>query len=196
MAKNKPYTVVYVYAPSQFKDAYMDGKIIPEVKIGETTADANDCDSCMHAALKRINQYSTGFKEYMYLLQWFVFPYKKGIDNQIRKILAKCIYKLKTSQDQKKPFKHDERLTHIGKEYVYNVSIAQVNTAISVYKLKAKIEELMRDPAIDNNFKIRLKRIMESILSDLGAIVDEGPQDKEELDETLQFKISLLDKLY
>lgn len=89
--------------------------------------------------------------------------------------MAKCIYKLKTSDNVKKPFTHDKRLTHIGKEYVYNVSIAQVNTAISVYKLKNKIEELMIDPAIDSNFKIRLKRIMESILSDLGTIVEEAP---------------------
>lgn len=68
MAKEKQYTVVYVYTPSKYKDDYMAGKIIPEVKIGETTCDYNDCDNCMQAALKRINQYSTGFKEYMYLL--------------------------------------------------------------------------------------------------------------------------------
>jgi len=60
MAKKKkiehPFTVVYVYAPEQYKQAYMEGKEIPRVKIGETYADANDCQTCMEASMKRINQ--------------------------------------------------------------------------------------------------------------------------------------------
>jgi len=33
----------------------MAGKSIPRVKIGETYADADDCQTCMEAAMKRIN---------------------------------------------------------------------------------------------------------------------------------------------
>ena len=92
MAKTKkiehPFTVVYVYAPEQYKADYMAGKTIPRVKIGETYADADDCQTCMEASMKRINQQSTSFDEYNYLLQWFVFPYKEGTDIAIRKILT------------------------------------------------------------------------------------------------------------
>lgn len=60
MAKKKkiehPFTVVYVYAPEQYKADYMAGKTIPRLKIGETYADADDCQTCMEASMKRINQ--------------------------------------------------------------------------------------------------------------------------------------------
>jgi len=55
-AKEHPYTVVYVYAPAKYKDAYMKGIAIPDIKIGETTSDYDDCKSCMIEAMKRINQ--------------------------------------------------------------------------------------------------------------------------------------------
>jgi hypothetical protein len=51
-----PFTVVYVYAPEQYKDDYMSGKAIPRIKIGETYADKDDYYTCMEAAMKRINQ--------------------------------------------------------------------------------------------------------------------------------------------
>ena len=38
-----PFTVVYVYAPEQYKNAYMKGESIPRLKIGETYSDADDC---------------------------------------------------------------------------------------------------------------------------------------------------------
>ena len=60
MAKKKkiehPFTVVYVYAPEQYKASYMKGEPIPRLKIGETYADADDCQTCMEASMKRINQ--------------------------------------------------------------------------------------------------------------------------------------------
>jgi len=71
----------------------------------------------MIEAMKRINQQSTSFKEYMYLLQWFVFPYKKGTDDAIRNILTNDIYKRVSSKkiDNANDGKiKDERLTKIG----------------------------------------------------------------------------------
>ena len=185
MAKKKkiehPFTVVYVYAPEQYKQAYMEGKEIPRVKIGETYADANDCQTCMEASMKRINQQSTSFEEYNYLLQWFVFPFKEGTDIAIRKILTENIYHLSSSakidnvNDMKiKRYGEDKRQSKIGQEFAYKVSIAQVNTAVSAYKLKAKMEELIVDPKIDPAFKVRLRNIVEEMLENLDDVVEES----------------------
>lgn len=185
MAKKKkiehPFTVVYIYAPEQYKQAYMEGKEIPRVKIGETYADANDYQTCMEASMKRINQQSTSFEEYNYLLQWFVFPYKEGTDIAIRKILTENIYHLSSSakidnvNDMKiKRYGEDKRQSKIGQEFAYKVSIAQVNTAVSAYKLKAKMEELIVDPKIDPAFKVRLRDIVSEMLENLDEVVEES----------------------
>ena len=185
MAKKKkiehPFTVVYVYAPEQYKQAYMEGKAIPRVKIGETYADADDCHTCMEASMKRINQQSTSFEEYNYLLQWFVFPFKEGTDIAIRKILTEDIYHLSSSTKidnvnklKNKRYGEDKRQTKIGQEFAYNVSIAQVNTAVSVYKLKAKMEELIMDRGIDPAFKERLKDLLADMLKSLDEVVEES----------------------
>lgn len=185
MAKKKkiehPFTVVYVYAPEQYKQAYMEGKEIPRVKIGETYADANDCQTCMEASMKRINQQSTSFEEYNYLLQWFVFPFKEGTDIAIRKILTENIYHLSSSAKidnvnnmKIKRYGEDKRQSKIGQEFAYKVSIAQVNTAVSAYKLKAKMEELIVDPKIDPAFKVRLRNIVEEMLENLDDVVEES----------------------
>lgn len=185
MAKKKkiehPFTVVYVYAPEQYKQAYMEGKEIPRVKIGETYADANDCQTCMEASMKRINQQSTSFEEYNYLLQWFVFPFKEGTDIAIRKILTENIYHLSSSakidnvNDMKiKRYGEDKRQSKIGQEFAYKVSIAQVNTAVSAYKLKAKMEELINDRGIDPAFKVRLRGIITDMLENLDDVVKES----------------------
>ena len=185
MAKKKkiehPFTVVYVYAPEQYKQAYMEGKEIPRVKIGETYADANDCQTCMEYYMKRINQQSTSFEEYNYLLQWFVFPFKEGTDIAIRKILTENIYHLSSSAKidnvnnmKIKRYGEDKRQSKIGQEFAYKVSIAQVNTAVSAYKLKAKMEELIVDPKIDPAFKVRLRNIVEEMLENLDDVVEES----------------------
>lgn len=187
MAKKKkiehPFTVVYVYAPEQYKPDYMAGKSIPRVKIGETYADADDCQTCMEAAMKRINQQSTSFEEYNYLLQWFVFPFKEGTDIAIRKILTENIYHLSSSAKidnvnhmKIKRYGEDKRQSKIGQEFAYKVSIAQVNTAVSAYKLKAKMGELIQDKGIDPAFKIRLKDIMAEMLENLDEVVEESQQ--------------------
>lgn len=196
MAKQYPYIVVYVYAPEQYKEDYLSGKEIPSVKIGETGSEKDDCKTCMKAAMKRIEQQSTSFGEYMYLLQWFVFPFKKGTDNEIRDILSNEIYHLTSSKkiDLKKN-KDDNRITKIGKEFVYNVNIAQVNTAISVYKLKAKMEELIHDRGIDPAFKKRLKRIVPELLSELGDVIDESGQSYKTLPVHEKMKIFLQSNL-
>lgn len=176
-----PFTVVYVYAPEQYKDAYMKGKSIPRVKIGETYADADDCQTCMEASMKRINQQSTSFEEFNYLLQWFVFPYKPGTDAAIRQILTEDIYHLVSSKKvdninklKNKKYGEDKRQSKIGQEFAYKVSMAQVNTAVSAYKLKAKMEELIMDKAIDPAFKERLQTIVDDMLKCLDEIVDES----------------------
>ena len=181
--QDHPFTVVYVYAPEQYKASYMEGKEIPRVKIGETYADADDCQTCMEASMKRINQQSTSFEEYNYLLQWFVFPYKEGTDIAIRKILTENIYHLSSSAKidnvnhlKNKRYGEDKRQTKIGQEFAYKVSIAQVNTAVSVYKLKAKMEELILDRGIDPAFKIRLKSIIDEMLENLDDVVKESKQ--------------------
>ena len=185
MAKKKkiehPFTVVYVYAPEQYKADYMAGKTIPRVKIGETYADADDCQTCMEASMKRINQQSTSFEEYNYLLQWFVFPYKEGTDIAIRKILTENIYHLSSSSKidnvnnlKKKRYGEDKRQTKIGQEFAYRVNIAQVNTAVSAYKLKAKMEELINDKGIDPAFKARLRGIITDMLENLDDVVKES----------------------
>lgn len=188
MAKKKkkiehPFTVVYVYAPEQYKPDYMAGKSIPRVKIGETYADAEDCQTCMEAAMKRINQQSTSFEEYNYLLQWFVFPYKEGTDIAIRKILTENIYHLSSSAKidnvnhlKAKRYGEDKRQSKIGQEFAYKVSIAQVNTAVSAYKLKAKMEELILDRGIDPAFKVRLKDLLDEMLETLDDVVKESKQ--------------------
>lgn len=194
MAKKKkkiehPFTVVYVYAPEQYKQAYMDGKEIPRLKIGETYADADDCQTCMEAAMKRINQQSTSFEEYNYLLQWFVFPYKEGTDIAIRKILTENIYHLSSSAKidnvnnlKIKRYGEDKRQSKIGQEFAYRVSIAQVNTAVSAYKLKAKMEELIVDPKIDPAFKVRLKDLVSEMLENLDEVVEESRQYMDDID--------------
>lgn len=178
--KEYPFTVVYIYAPEQYKDDYMQGKQIPNLKIGETGCELDDCQTCMEVAMKRINQQSTGFKEYMYLLQWFVFPYKQGIDKEIRKILTEDIYHLTTSERidkvNTKSNNKDIRRTKIGYEFTYDVSLSQVNTAISVYKLKSKMEELINDRSIDPSFKIRLKDMINELLENLDDVIDESAQ--------------------
>ena len=188
MAKKKskiehPFTVVYVYAPEQYKQAYMEGKEIPRVKIGETYADADDCQTCMEAAMKRINQQSTSFEEFNYLLQWFVFPYKQDTDVAIRKILTENIYHLSSSAKidsvnklKSKRYGEDKRQTKIGNEFAYRVSISQINTAIAVYKLKAKMEELLIDKGIDPAFKIRLRDLLSDMLENLDDVVKESTQ--------------------
>lgn len=188
-AKEHPYTVVYVYAPEQYKQAYMRGRAIPNVKIGETVADSNDCKTCMDAAMKRINQQSTGFREYMYLLQWFVFPYKKGTDEAIRKILTEDIYHKTTSKKLDNVKLKDSRTTKIGQEFAYNVSMPQVNTAISVYKLKTKMEELINDRGIDPAFKKRLNRLISELIVNLDEITDESAQNEVNLPLSEQEKI-------
>ena len=109
----------------------MEGKEIPRVKIGETYADADDCQTCMEAAMKRINQQATSFEEFNYLLQWFVFPYKQDTDVAIRKILTENIYHLTSSAKidsvnklKSKRYGEDKRQTKIGNEFAYKVSIA------------------------------------------------------------------------
>lgn len=190
--KNYPYIVVYVYAPEQYKKEYMQGKSIPNVKIGETGSMKDDCKTCMEAAMKRINQQSTGFKEYMYLLQWFVFPYKKNTDDAIRKILTEDIYSLKSSKKiDKKSDDDDSRRTKIGQEFAYNVNIAQVNTAVSVYKIKAKMEELIDDRGIDPAFKKRLKQMVKELIESLDEVIDESAQVLRELPISEQRKIHL-----
>ena len=186
MAKKKskiehPFTVVYVYAPEQYKNAYMKGESIPRLKIGETYSDADDCQSCMEAAMKRINQQSTSFEEFNYLLQWFVFPYKQDTDVAIRKILTENIYHLASSAKidsvnklKSKRYGEDKRQTKIGNEFAYKVSIAQVNTAVAVYKLKAKMEEL--DRGIDPAFKVRLRELLDEMLENLDDVVKESQQ--------------------
>lgn len=135
----------------------------------------DDCKTCMEAAMKRINQQSTGFKEYMYLLQWFVFPFKKNTDDAIRKILTEDIYKLSSSKKiDKKQDDDDARRTKIGQEFAYNVNIAQVNTAVSVYKLKSKMEELISDKGIDPIFKKRLKEMIKNLIQSLDDVIDES----------------------
>lgn len=190
--KEKNFTVVYVYAPEKYKQDYMRGKAIPDVKIGETTSDKDDCNTCMKEAMKRINQQSTGFKEYMYLLQWFVFPYKNKTDDAIRQILTEDIYHLKSSKkiDNKKD-KDDKRITKIGQEFAYNCSIAQVNTAVSVYKLKSKMEELIQDRGIDPSFKARLKKMIDELIENLDEAVSESASDCWMLPPLEQRKIAL-----
>lgn len=192
-ANEHPYTVVYVYAPEQYKQAYMHGKAIPNVKIGETVSDGNDCKTCMEAAMRRINQQATGFKEYMYLLQWFVFPYKKGTDEAIRTILTEDIYR-KTSSKKLDKFKtKDSRTTKIGKEFAYDISMSQVNTAISVYKLKTKMEELINDRGIDPAFKKRLTILIDELIDNLDETVDESAQSIYDLPLSEQIKLSYID---
>lgn len=188
MAKKKskiehPFTVVYVYAPEQYKNAYMKGESIPRLKIGETYSDADDCQTCMEAAMKRINQQSTSFEEFNYLLQWFVFPYKQDTDVAIRKILTENIYHLASSAKidsvnklKSKRYGEDKRQTKIGNEFAYRVSIAQVNTAVAVYKLKAKMEELLIDRGIDPAFKVRLRELLDEMLENLDDVVKESQQ--------------------
>lgn len=192
--KEHPFTVVYVYAPEQYKQAYMSGKSIPNVKIGETTADYNDCKTCMEAAMRRINQQSTGFKEYMYLLQWFVFPYKKDIDDEIRTILTEDIYHKTSSKKLDSVIKQkDSRTTKIGQEFAYDISMQQINTAISVYKLKSKMEELINDKGIDPVFKKRLNRLINELIAELDEITDESAQTLDNLPLSEQEKILYID---
>lgn len=195
--KEHPYTVVYVYAPIKYKDEYMRGRSIPNVKIGETTSDADDCDTCMEAAMKRINQQSTGFKEYMYLLQWFVFPYKKNTDDAIRKILTEDIYHLSSSKkvDGRKN-DNDKRMTKIGQEFAYDVNIAQVNTAISVYKLKTKMEELIDDRGIDPMFKDRLRGMVKELIVHLDDVVEECAHNYSGLPFIEKHKINLFNQMF
>lgn len=190
--KDYPYIVVYVYAPEQYKNDYLRGKAIPNVKIGETGSMKDDCKTCMEAAMKRINQQSTGFKEYMYLLQWFVFPFKKNTDDAIRKILTEDIYKLSSSKKiDKKQDDDDARRTKIGQEFAYNVNIAQVNTAVSVYKLKSKMEELISDKGIDPIFKKRLKEMIKNLIQSLDDVIDESAQTLKDLPIQEQRKIHM-----
>lgn len=190
--KNYPYIVVYVYAPEQYKKEYMQGKSIPNVKIGETGSMKDDCKTCMEAAMKRINQQSTGFKEYMYLLQWFVFPFKKNTDDAIRKILTEDIYSLKSSKKiDKSKDDDDTRRTKIGQEFAYNVNIAQVNTAVSVYKLKAKMEELIDDRGIDPSFKKRLKAMVKELIESLDDVIDESAHVLKDLPIAEQRKVHM-----
>lgn len=199
MAKKEyPYMVVYVYAPEQYKDDYMAGKAIPNLKIGETGSELDDCQTCMEVAMKRINQQSTGFKEYMYLLQWFVFPFRNDIDTEIRKILTDHIYNLTSSEKidkvnviKDKKSGKDKRRTKIGHEFAYNLSMSQVNTAISVYKLKSKMEELINDRSIDPAFKTRLKGMISELLENLDEVVDESAQNIGLLPIAEQKKIQL-----
>lgn len=181
MAKTKkehPFTVVYVYAPEQYKDKYMKGEMIPNVKIGETYSDADDYKTCMEESMRRINQQSTSFKEYMYLLQWFVFPFKEHTDDAIRTILTDNIYNKTSSkkidQVNKLSSEQDERTTKIGQEFAYDVNIAQINTAVSAYKLKSKMEELIADKGIDKAFRNRLQIIIKEMLESLDDVVDES----------------------
>jgi len=50
----------------------------------------------------------------------------------------------------------------------------QVNTAVSVYKLKTKIEELMNDKCIDPAFKKRLGILMKDLMYNLDDVVSES----------------------
>ncbi|WQJ53622.1 MAG: hypothetical protein [Wendovervirus sonii] len=195
-AKEHPYTVVYVYAPAKYKDAYMKGIAIPEIKLGETTSDYDDCKSCMIEAMKRINQQSTSFKEYMYLLQWFVFPYKKGTDDAIRDILTNDIYRRQSSKKiDKTNQSEDERMTKIGQEFAYNINLMQVNTAVSVYKLKTKIEDLMNDKCIDPAFKKRLNILLKDLMYNLDDVITESGKGMKALPIDEQKKIIYLDIL-
>jgi len=115
------------------------------------------------------------------LLQWFVFPFKEGTDIAIRKILTENIYHLSSSakidnvNDMKiKRYGEDKRQSKIGQEFAYKVSIAQVNTAVSAYKLKAKMEELINDRGIDPAFKVRLRGIITDMLENLDDVVKES----------------------
>lgn len=193
-AKEHPFTVVYVYAPEQYKKAYMLGKVIPNVKIGETVSDSNDCKTCMDAAMKRINQQSTGFKEYMYLLQWFVFPYKKGTDDCIREILTNSIYNKVSSKKIDNAKLKDQRTTKIGQEFAYNVSMSQINTAVSVYKLKTKMEELINDRGIDPTFKKRLAKLIDELVANLNNIANESAQTIYDLPFLEQNKIKYIEQ--
>lgn len=196
--KEHPFTVVYVYAPEQYKDKYMKGEMIPNVKIGETYSDADDYKTCMEESMRRINQQSTSFKEYMYLLQWFVFPFKEHTDDAIRTILTEKIYNKTSSkkidQVSKISTDQDERVTKIGQEFAYDVNIAQINTAIAAYKLKSKMEELIADRGIDKAFRNRLEVIINEMLESLDEVVDESAKSASALPLSEYRKILLLEE--
>jgi hypothetical protein len=49
-----------------------------------------------------------------------------------------------------------------------------MNTAVSAYKLKAKMEELILDKGIDPAFKNRLKDLLAEMLENLDSVVKES----------------------
>ncbi len=154
MKEQPRFTIVYVFGPELCEEKYFNDQLLTReagewVKIGETdfpvdVVDFTSDQAVLDKVMKRINQESrTGIPVICKVYDVFIFPYKKGIDHQVRRRLCSELFDLENSKKNNEHVDTTKYIIKAGVEFVYGVTRSKILYAVQSvdHDLIAKAED-------------------------------------------------------